>query len=369
MAPTTWFRGEGVNVTPAKQGAVVNDIGDGMYLTDQLDVAKRYAQERAPQPGDQRVYSLRVEPSGMRVLDLTTDPRWRKMMDLPIPSEPGLTFEGMIRRQPASQQYKAAFDGFLKSNNINLENYDAVIGYEYRNGGKQMCILFKNGVPSRLQVRLRLLFTPAFGTVPTPKSPVGSLKFGGKIGPGIRFIGGTLIQIAITILITWLLNKLQKDAMEKQMEELRPAIEADVKRKKQDVLDLLVEGKNAYAVLRFSFTNTYQADSGPDGAGGLLETDPVIRYLGLQISDKETNRRDGVDDSHVTFGVTLQIQYYLTSIPVTFSQEEVELYRSFEKELDWYDSQLQNSPSIEDTQRLAKDRENLVKQLNQALAA
>ena len=43
--------------------------------------------------------------------------------------------------------------------------------------------------------------------------------------------------------------------------------------------------------------------------------------------------------------------------------------RSYEKELDWYNSQLEVSPSVEDTQRLTKDRENLLKQLTQALAA
>ena len=31
--PETWYRGEGVNVIPAKPGGVANDIGDGMYLT------------------------------------------------------------------------------------------------------------------------------------------------------------------------------------------------------------------------------------------------------------------------------------------------------------------------------------------------
>ena len=43
--------------------------------------------------------------------------------------------------------------------------------------------------------------------------------------------------------------------------------------------------------------------------------------------------------------------------------------RSYEKELDWYNSQLEVSPSVEDTQRLTKDKENLLKQLTQALAA
>src|SRR6516165_4803351 len=122
-----WFRGEGVSVEPAKAGAVTNDIGDGMYLTEQLEVAKQYAQERAPNPVDRRVYSVQVERSEMRVLDLTTDPRWKKMLDIPIPSQPGETLETMLKRQPASQQYKNLFEGFLKNNKLNLDTFDAVI--------------------------------------------------------------------------------------------------------------------------------------------------------------------------------------------------------------------------------------------------
>jgi hypothetical protein len=80
-----WFRGEGINVQPAKASGVENDIGDGMYLTDDPDVARWYAQDRAPNPIEQRVYSVRVVRAGMRVLDLTTDVRWRKMMNVPIP--------------------------------------------------------------------------------------------------------------------------------------------------------------------------------------------------------------------------------------------------------------------------------------------
>jgi len=62
-----WFRGEGSDVKPAQAGKVDNDIGDGMYLTDQLEVAKQYAHERSPNPDNQRVFdALHLNLSGYR---------------------------------------------------------------------------------------------------------------------------------------------------------------------------------------------------------------------------------------------------------------------------------------------------------------
>ena len=81
----TWFRGEGFDVKPAGAGNVDNDIGDGMYLTDKLEVAKQYARDRSPNPDNQRVFKVSVNQGEMKVLDLTTDPRWKKHMNFPMP--------------------------------------------------------------------------------------------------------------------------------------------------------------------------------------------------------------------------------------------------------------------------------------------
>jgi hypothetical protein len=81
--------------------------------------------------------------------------------------------EGQLKSFPASRQYKSHFENFLTANKINIEDYDAVIGYEYRLGGKQMCIPYKNKQPSPFQEKLRLLFVP-IGPMATPKSPPGT---------------------------------------------------------------------------------------------------------------------------------------------------------------------------------------------------
>jgi len=43
-----WYRGEAIGVEPAEPGTTdLNDLGDGMYLTDDPEVAKDYAELRA----------------------------------------------------------------------------------------------------------------------------------------------------------------------------------------------------------------------------------------------------------------------------------------------------------------------------------
>ena len=44
-----WFRGEGVGVPTAKIGGVDHDLSDGMYLTNDIEVAKTYAREHPEQ--------------------------------------------------------------------------------------------------------------------------------------------------------------------------------------------------------------------------------------------------------------------------------------------------------------------------------
>lgn len=366
-----WFRGEGVNVAPAKAGGVENDIGDGMYLTDKLEVAQQYAKERAPNVGDQRVYKVSIDPGEMNVLDLTKDPRWKKHMSFPMPptdsSGQWSTPDAQLRRFPSSGLYKQHFENFLKANNINLNDYDAVIGEEYRSGGKQLCILFKNKQPSPMQVRLRLKFIP-IGFVPTPKTPRGALTFGGRIGPGLKFVGGSLIAIAVTLLLNWLMGKLAKDDLDMQFKELQPKIESDIQSQKRKSLQFLVEGKQAFATVLLSLVSHYQADSGPDGAGGILETMPKLSYESLQITDAEVKKADTTDFQDFPGGVTMKKIYHTISIPLTYSQQEVELYRSYLNEINWFDEQLKISPSAEDTERLTKDKKELVEKLEKALS-
>ncbi len=125
MSVEIWYRGEGVGVAPAKPGGVRHDLKDGMYFADTERVARVYAAERAPRLQDRRVFSVSIDRGSMSVLDLTTHPGWQKLMQMKLPN--GDTPEIMLKRQPAAQEYEKWFDGFLKTNKIDLNRYDAVI--------------------------------------------------------------------------------------------------------------------------------------------------------------------------------------------------------------------------------------------------
>lgn len=373
-----WYRGEGVGVIPARAGGVDNDVGDGMYLTNRLEVGTKYAVERAPNVEDRRVYLVPVERSEFRVLDLTTDARWEKHIKFPLPPNDSSgrwsTIEDQLKAGTASQ-YKKHFENFVNNpkNNINLNDYDAVIGHEYRLGGKQMCILYKNGQPSAVQIKLRTRLVPV-GALATTKSPAGALQFGGKIGPGMKIAAGSLATAAVMFLLSWLLGKLiekqQEEDVRKKMESLQPTIEAAIKSEKEAALKLLVNGKKAFATVRIAVENqsNYQG-----GELGYMPTVPAIKYLSLEITETDEttpkDRNDGEkNDWFLAPGAMLHQQFYKMSLSLTFSRQEVDLYRAYMLEMSWYEAQGKTAASAQDVQRLNQDKNDLVKQLYTALA-
>src|SRR6267154_18089 len=75
----TWYRGEGVGVRRTTPGSTApHDVGDGYYLTDSGPAARAYAALRAPNPADQRIFSVSISRSSLRILDLTNNPAWQR---------------------------------------------------------------------------------------------------------------------------------------------------------------------------------------------------------------------------------------------------------------------------------------------------
>jgi uncharacterized protein DUF4157 len=138
-APETWLRGEAIGVEPAPAGSVLHDFGDGLYLTDSAGVAEQYAVTRAgDNPLSARRFSVTLEPGRLgRVLDLTQDVRWQAFLNTRAFPE-GMTNEQLIRM--ANENYSHLFEDFARSNNIRLEEYDAIKGPEFVRGGTQICI-------------------------------------------------------------------------------------------------------------------------------------------------------------------------------------------------------------------------------------
>lgn len=154
MGEQTWYRGEAAGGPASKPGGgSIHDLGEGVYYTDDPNVAKRYADTRAGKlgkPETASAYSVAIDMSSMRVLDLTRDPRWSSFLRTPIGSQ---TPEQLIRM--ANENYGRFFEVFLLQNKINLANYDAVIAQEFVRSGNQLCILLKNGRQTDLHNAIR----------------------------------------------------------------------------------------------------------------------------------------------------------------------------------------------------------------------
>jgi hypothetical protein len=175
----TWYRGEADGVAASRPGADLHDFGDGLYFTSDMDVAKLYASTRANGNTQlTRVYEVAVDQTKLgRALNLTTNQRWAQFLkESATPATP--TNEQLIRL--ANENYGRVFQAFLQQEGIDLRHYDSVIGPEFVRGGKQLCLLMKNGQPSRAAVNVRADFKLIFSggreveTTTVPPVNVGS---------------------------------------------------------------------------------------------------------------------------------------------------------------------------------------------------
>lgn len=161
MAAEVWFRGQSTTVSPSRPGGDLHDFGDGLYFTDEIRVARTYADTRVLNGGGiPQILSLSIERSQLgSILNLSSDPRWKTYLDTPVmPSGPNV--QAIIQRQ--HELYGEYFGKFLKINSIDIRNYDAVIGPELVRGGQQLCIVDKGGRPTaiRLQIQRQLVELP-----------------------------------------------------------------------------------------------------------------------------------------------------------------------------------------------------------------
>src|SRR5262245_16304618 len=145
-----WLRGEGAGVAPSKPGGSLHDFGDGVYYTDRLDIAEIYATRRATTPDGRRVWSVTIKRASLgRVLDLTMDARWHNFMT--NTSEKFLLGKSRMDFLKTKQElYGQFFKEFAARHKIDLDSFDVIIGPEYNLGGRQLCIRYKNGQPTKL---------------------------------------------------------------------------------------------------------------------------------------------------------------------------------------------------------------------------
>lgn len=358
-----WYRGEVAGAAPAKPGAFDHDIGEGMYLTDRKSVAEVYGPKRTVDPSKWRVYRTELNLSSMRILDLRTDTRWKQSTSIN-----GVSFVEEAVRSGGNLQYARIFNNFLKQHKINLAQYDAVIGPEYLNGGNQICILNKNDKPSALALKIRATFKLESGQVIRPASPkvaLGTIRFRGRFGQGLRIAGGTLVLFGVGLLIQILgniiLQKIERKILEKKLRDLQPRIETDVRARKQEALSLLANGKKAFANVQVKIFTVTSID--PEGP---VTSMPGLEYHGVTISDKEINRQGPMEWKRA---VVDKWEYHpvTMSFAVTFPQEEVEAFSTYQKVLKLYDEELSQAKDPHERTRLAAERDEVKKQLQKAL--
>jgi hypothetical protein len=93
-------------------------------------VARRYAALRAGATAKPQLFKISLEPGELgRVLDLTKDTRWLELMRRPAVAG-GPTYQALI--EMANENYGRVFRVFLAQHNLNIAEFDAVIGPRVR---------------------------------------------------------------------------------------------------------------------------------------------------------------------------------------------------------------------------------------------
>jgi hypothetical protein len=363
MGNETWFRGEGVGVAPNPAGKNLLDYGDGLYLSDKEDVALQYAKLRAPGDKSWQVLQATIDRQSLgRVLDLTTDPRWQKFMSRPM--YPGTNNANLNRSRleyvrMKNELYSQFFKEFQQAHNIDIKDFDAVVGPEYVRGGKQLCILNKGGFPTRLSARIRVLFRPRMAQ--------GSFTVKPMLSNWPRAIGGFLVVTGIGLLIAFvaqkIMNRINDDIIRKAMESFRPELEKFAAQMRLDVVDRLANGEGAFvsAYIEVAFGMYPNQDwQNPGYIVGL----PLVHLASVTVSPKDLSnvpvKHTKDSPGILSGGVWQDLYYFWIGAKPPIEKEEVELYKAFLEQLKWCEDTLKN-PNIGDSDRtwIEKERTRL----------
>jgi hypothetical protein len=375
MGYETWFRGEGAGVPPARPGGHLQDFGDGMYLTDSVEVAKIYAQRRAPRVEDQRVWMATLERKSLGiVLDLTLDSRWSRFMNEPLHKGASRLHFLKIKHE----LYNQFFREFVSVNKINIDSFDAVIGPEYNLGGKQLCILHKNGQASKLNLRVRVLFRPITSLVRwTMSTPGGkslpAVKVAMRPASGkIRYlkgVGGFVASIGVWALLSYLYSKVMgkvlNSILENEIKKLDPEIQASVETQKRQIFDILASGGKAYVTVKIKVEYTEMHVERDDEEKEIV-TGVAAELVWVEINDYKVEGHGGETLKGSFGGVVRSTVHTLSSEVKNLSQEEVDQYSAAMQELQWYEDALRNPKLVaSDLERLKQEKKALEDMINQ----
>src|SRR5262249_17267283 len=157
-----------------------HDLGPGMYMTFDPELAVRYAQIRrvdvqALEPGAPGiVLQVEAEVSELgRVLDFYHDSALRSDWETFVS---GQRLGDVVLEGGPAKVYNLYLENWLRSRGTSTENFDVIIGPEYHRGGTQVCIR-NNDIADRLVrratewARAHEPLAPAYPEVRPPKLP------------------------------------------------------------------------------------------------------------------------------------------------------------------------------------------------------
>jgi hypothetical protein len=297
-----------------------------------------------------------------KVLDLTTDPRWQRFMTQPMypgTNSANLNKSRLEHVRMKYELYGQFFKEFQQAHNIDIKDFDAVVGPEYVRGGKQLCILNKNGFPTRVSARIRALFRPRVAQGGFTVKPLSS--------NWPRAIGGALVSVGISILIAYvtqkIMNRINDSIIRQAMESFRPELEKFAAEMRLNVVDRLANGEGAFvsAYVEVSFGMMPNQDwQNPGYIVGL----PLVHIAQATVSPKDLSnipvKHTKDSPSILAGGVWQDLYYFWISGKPPIEKEEVELYKAFLEQLKWCEDTLKN-PDIAASDRawIEKERTRL----------
>ena len=262
----------------------------------------------------------------------------------------------------------------MKLHKIDIKTYDAVIGPEYVHGGKQLCILSKQGVGVRLQARIRALLRPEAWGARLARTAAKWKTLGAEHIAFIRRASAIVVANGIGLLFGYLqslaLEHFNQRILTERLQSLEPEVLAYVEARHRMLLDYALEGKTYIATtVRLAYLYSWQEDETGGGQsgfeGGILGE---VKIDSFNFSHKDFNgrtpgqpqiNREWTGPKGFRTGY-IEYELYTFSSELAPAKESVDLYRTYMDTSKWYQDALKD-PALTDQDRLnlRKERDAL----------
>ena len=377
LARSPWYRGQVAGGERSPPGGAVHDFGDGVYIAATPELGGEYAALRSGSAKDfSRAELLAGDPpeeAFFKTLDLTKDPRWAAHLASPLSElDPDLgTFRDILPPRGPNENYNGVFNSFLNKHGLRLQDYDSIIGEEFVRGGTQVCLRTPRaqqavlgamrvvargmeipqvreraaaaaarggggggrgggggGPAGRPDPRVRIVLpdaapvkesAPATAPVAAPTLPplastqprLQRLRTSlAHAGTGVAFGGLMLLGIAAALLR----SSFDQRIIDHQLADMAPEIDAAVRAKIPDALDLRADDPEHPVYLRTCLRVAYTTST-DHTEGGLRASDlPVVWLRWVSVGNEPWDFRRSGTEPH--FGYRMDWTEYVTSEPL-----------------------------------------------------